>query len=254
VNPQQKEYARFQKLMTADVNAAIRGAFEAGAEEVTVADGHHSGRNILIEELDPRASLHSGSSSPLAMVQGLDEGVDAAMFVGYHARMGSGQAILDHTWSSSTVDSVWLNGQAMGEIGWNAAVCGDLDVPVILLSGDQTACAEAVQLLGPVETAVVKQASGRMAAQCLPPKVAQQLIHEAAIRAVERLRNGQAPEPLRLELPMTLTVELLSSDMADRAQILPGARRLAGKKVEVVAENARDAYRAFRSLIALARP
>ena len=253
VDPRHKDYIRFQKLMTADVNAAVRGACDAGAQEVVVADGHHSGRNILIEELDPRASLHAGSPSPLAMVQGLDSGVSAAMFVGYHARMGAQQAILDHTWSSSSMAGVWLNGQVMGEIGWNAAVCGDLDVPLIMISGDQTACAEAVSLVGPVETAIVKQASGRMSAKCLPPQVTQQRIYEAAVRAIERLGQGQAPGPLHLRQPLTLTVELMASDMADRAEILPGARRLEGKRIEVVCTNALEAYRAFRALAALAR-
>ena len=50
--------------MTGDVNAAIRGAFAGGATSVVVTDGHYNGRNILIEELDSRATLNSGSPSP----------------------------------------------------------------------------------------------------------------------------------------------------------------------------------------------
>jgi D-amino peptidase len=247
------EYARFRKLMTGDVNAAIRGAYDAGAKEVIVADGHGSGRNILIEELDPRARLNSGSPSPFAMIQGVDSGVSAAMFVGYHARNGSKDAILDHTWSSSSVANVWLNGRAIGEIGWNAAVCGHFQVPVIMISGDQTACAEAVELLGPIETAVVKQATGRMAAECLPPEVAQRAIREAAERAVGRLRARETAQPLRFEVPLRLTLELPHSDMADRAAILPGARRVAGRQVEIETDDAPTAYRAFRAFVGLAR-
>ncbi len=254
VNSNHKEYDRFRKLMTGDVNAAIEGAYEGGAEEVIVADGHGSARNILIEELDTRARLNSGSPSPFAMVQGVDTGVDAAMFVGYHARVGSRNAILDHTWSSTCVANVWLNGEPVGEIGWNASVCGHFGVPVIMLSGDQTACAEAVVLLGPVETAEVKQARGRMAAECLPPEVSQHKIRQAAARAVRGLRAGQAPEPLRLEAPIRATLELATSDMADRAALLPGAVRMEGKRVEITVDDAPTAYRAFRSAVALARP
>jgi D-amino peptidase len=253
VDPKHKEYDRFRKLMTGDVNAAIEGAFEGGAQEVTVADGHGSGRNILVEELDARARLNSGSPSPFSMVQGINTGIDAAMFVGYHARVGSPNAILDHTWSGTCVAGVWLNGRPVGEIGWNAAVCGHYGAPVILISGDQTACAEAVDLLGPVETAVVKEASGRMAAECLPPQVARQKIAGAARRAVERLRQGQAPAPLQLDLPVIVTVELVHSQMADRAAIFPGTRRLEGKQVEFTAEDAPSAYRGFRAVVALAR-
>ena len=97
VNPSHPEYARFRKLMTADVNAAIRGAFAGGAASVSVTDGHNNSRNILIEELDSRATLHSGSPMPLSMVHGVDQGVDAVFFVGYHARIGAQNATLDHT-------------------------------------------------------------------------------------------------------------------------------------------------------------
>jgi D-amino peptidase len=253
VDSKHKEYDRFRKVMTGDVNAAVRGAFEGGATQVVVADGHGSARNILVEELDPRARLNSGSPSPLAMVQGVDAEVDAAMFVGYHARVGSRNAILDHTWSSSTVARVLLNGQPVGEIAWNAAVCGHFGVPVILISGDQTACAEARELLGPLEAVVVKQASGRMAAECLPPAVAQEHIQAAASRAVQRFLNGQGPAPWQPELPLTLTVELVHSEMADRAMLFPGARRPEDKRIDVQVDDALVAYRAFRAVVALAR-
>ena len=83
------EYARFRKLMTEDVNAAIKGALKADVDEILVVDGHGSGRNILIEDLHPQACLHSGNAAPFAMVQGVGSDVDAAMFIGYHARVGS---------------------------------------------------------------------------------------------------------------------------------------------------------------------
>jgi D-amino peptidase len=187
------------------------------------------------------------------MVQGVDSGVDGAMFVGYHARIGSQNAILDHTWSSRCVADVWLNGRPVGEIGWNAAVCGQFGVPVIMISGDQTACAEAADLLGAVETAVVKQANGRMAAECLSPEAAQERIYQAAKQAVRRLAAGQAPEPVQLERPVRVTVDLVQSDMADRAAILPGARRLSGKRIELSVEDAVTAYRTLRAVAALAR-
>jgi D-amino peptidase len=253
VDPQHKEYDRFRKLMTGDVNAAIRGAYAGGASELVVADGHAHGRNILVEKLDPRARLNSGSPSPLAMVQGADSGIDAAMFVGYHARVGSQNAILDHTWSGSTVARVQLNGKPIGEIGWNAAVCGHFGAPVILVSGDQTACGEARELLGAVEVAIVKQASGRMAAECLPPEVAQQRIEQAAARAVERFLDGLAPMPYRPASPIVVTLDLVHSEMADRAALFPGVHRPEDKRIEVDVDDMVSAYRAFRAIVALAR-
>ena len=252
VDHNNKEYGRFRKLMTADVNAAVRGAFDGGAEEVIVADGHGTARNILIEELDPRARLNSGSPSPLAMTQGAQTGIDAAMFIGYHAKVGTENAILDHTWSGA-VANVWINGRIVGEIGVNAAVCGYYGAPVIMISGDQSACAEARELLGRIETAEVKQATGRMAAECLPPEVTQVLIYEAAQRAVSRFGAGQAVEPFRNDAPVTMAVELVTSEMADKAMMIPGARRPEGKKVEITATDMPTAYRAMRAAVSLAR-
>jgi D-amino peptidase len=147
--------------MTQDINAAIRGAFESGADEVLVTDGHDRGTNILLEELDPRAHLICGDNSPLAMIQGVDQGVDGVIFVGYHARAGSYKGILDHTWSSRRVANLWLNDILVGEYGLNGAVAGHFNVPVLMLTGDQTACAQASELLGNIETVVVKTAISR---------------------------------------------------------------------------------------------
>jgi D-amino peptidase len=238
--------------MTGDVNAAIRGAFEGGASQVIVSDGHNLGRNILIEELDPRARLNSGSVSPLSMVQGVEDSVDGVIFVGYRARIGSQDAILEHTWSDERVANFWIDGELFGEIGLNASVCGHFGVPVIMISGDQTACAEASALLGGIETVVVKQASGRMAAECLPPALAQEKIQEAAASAVTRLRDGQAPKPLSLRGPVTMAIDFVQSEMADRAALLPGAIR-AGRRVEYTAPDILTIYSAFRAALALAR-
>ena len=205
VTPGHAEYARFRRLMTQDVNAAIRGVFEAGAEEVLVADGHWNGSNVLVEELDSRARLNTGSPAPFSMMQGIDERVDGVIFIGYHARNGSASAILDHTWSSKTVANVWLNDILTGEYGLNASLAGHFGVPVIMVSGDQTACAQVTELLGEMETAVVKKATGRFAAECLTPQAAQEMISASAANAVRRLAEGDVPDPhggIRCVLPV----------------------------------------------------
>ncbi len=253
VSPSHAEYPRFRRLMTQDVNAAIRGAFAAGATQVMVTDGHNNSRNILIEELDERAVLNSGSPMPLSMVHGVDQGVDGVIYVGYHGRMGAQSAILDHTWSDERVANLWINDKLFGESALNGAVCGHFGVPVIMVSGDQTVCAEVREAFGDVETAQVKKAIGRMAAECLPPAVTGRLIEEAAHRAVERLQAGKAPAPLKVPAPINMVLELVQSEMADKAMIMPGARRLEDRKVQYVADDMVTIYYAFRTLLALAR-
>src|SRR3990172_3210653 len=149
VTPGTDEWQRCRRLMAGDANAAINGAFTAGAEAVTVSDAHWNMRSIELEQLDPRARLHSGSPSPFSMVQGIDDkpGYDALAFIGYHARAGAKKGVLCHTWSDK-VAGVWLNGVEVGEIGLNAAVAGHYGVPVIAMSGGHTACLEGQTLLG----------------------------------------------------------------------------------------------------------
>jgi D-amino peptidase len=257
VTPGHAEYGRFRQLMTEDVNAAVRGAFAAGADEVIVSDGHWNATNILIEKIDARARLNSGSPRPYSMIEGIDEGVDGALFIGYHARAGTPNAILDHTWSSSRVEGVWLTPaggerMAIGEIGLNGAVCGHFGAPVVMISGDQSACAEAASLFPGIVTAVVKQAKGRNAAECLPPSVTAELIEQCAAKGVDHLLGERPPKPLRLQGPVTVAVEYVKSEMADDAAILPGAQRAEAKVVEFIARDMHEAYRAFRSLVGLA--
>ena len=251
VTPGHAEYARFRRLMTQDVNAAIRGACEAGADEIIVADGHWNGSNILVEELDPRARLNTGSPSPFSMMQGIDESVDGVMLIGYHARNGTPNAILDHTWSSKTVANIWLNDILTGEYGLNGALAGHFGVPVIMVSGDQTACAQVLDILGDMESAVVKQATGRFAGECLTPEVSQELIFTTAARAITRLTDGDVPDPFVLDTPVRVIVEFFTSDMADRATRIPFTHR-DGTRVSLTTQEMASAYSGFRAMVMLA--
>jgi D-amino peptidase len=64
-------YPLAQRLMTAEANAAIEGAFAGGAERVVVNDSHGSMDNLLHEELDPRARLIFGTPKLDCMAEGL---------------------------------------------------------------------------------------------------------------------------------------------------------------------------------------
>jgi D-amino peptidase len=239
--------------MTDDVNAAIRGAFEGGASDVVITDGHGGGSNILVEKLDSRAKLNAGNASPFVMVQGIQSGdFDGVIFVGYHARSGTPNGILAHTWSSKRVANVWLNEVVMGEYGLNGALCGYFGAPVLMITGDQTACTQAVELLGELETVEVKQATSFQSAECLTPTVAQEMIQSAAARAVKRLGRGEAPTPYKVAEPIKGIVEFRLVEMADSASRLPGAIRLDGTRIQFTAPDMPVAYKSFRAAIGLA--
>jgi D-amino peptidase len=221
------DYERGRRWMTEEANAAIGGAFEGGATAVLVNDSHGDMRNLLIDDLDPRAELISGSLKPLSMVQGIGPELGVALFVGYHAGAGSKAGILDHTYYGRVVAHCRVGGRDWNETAINAAVCGTFGVPVALVTGDSTVCAQAIELLPQVETVVVKDAITRYAARCLSPKAARERIREGAARAVRRAIGGGL-QPFRPTPPHRLEVEFANAACADAAELVPGTVRSGG--------------------------
>lgn len=238
-----REYEKFRQLMTREVNAAIAGAYEAGATEVVVGDSHGDAQNIDVEALDPRVRLIRAWPRPLGMMQGVDASFGAVVFVGYHAAEGRESAVLSHTFSGRI--EVELDGVAVSEAGFNAAIAGDFGVPVVFLSGDQTICADARKLLGPIETAAVKDATGFFSASMMHPEQAQKLIREGVRRGVERraeLKPYRVARPVKLQLRYKDTVD------AEVVSFLPGVERPSGR---VVVFTGRDMVEVSRFLEAV---
>ncbi|UQA60931.1 M55 family metallopeptidase [Polyangium aurulentum] len=221
------DYERARRWMTAEANAAIHGAFDAGATDVLVNDAHGDMRNLLPEELDPRIELISGSLKPLSMVQGVGAGFGCALFIGYHAGAGSRAGILDHTFYGRVVARCRVGGRDFNETAINAAVCGSHGIPVALVTGDGTVCAQAREILVDVETLAVKDAITRYAARTLTPIVAQERIREAAARAVQRAQEG-AFAPFQPPTPMNLEIDFVNAACADAAELVPHTERRGG--------------------------
>lgn len=251
-NPDRYDYERGRALMTAEANAVIAGVLDAEpTAEILVADAHGSYRNVLPEELDRRVRLVRGKPRPLGMLGGLDEHTDAVLLVGYHARAGGGPGVLAHTMSDGILD-VRVAGRSLGEIGLNTAMAGHFGVPVVLLSGDDAACAELRELVPAALTVAVKQALGQAAAVALHPEEARELLREGAAQAIAR--HGQAG-PLSLTGtrspagPLSVEVDLFSPVSVDLAMLVPGVSR--GEDACTVAFTATDFAEAYRLVLLL---
>src|SRR2546421_1527173 len=179
VLPNGSEYQTCRGYMTGDANAAILGAYDAGATEVLVNDSHWIMRNLLLEQLDPRARVIKGFHRPMCMVHGLDESFDAAVFVGYHSCAGTEGGVLNHTLLGKEVQNLLLNGEPIGETRLNALMAGHYGVPVAFVAGDTAVCAEARSVLGDdLTTYAVKDGIDMFAANCIHPEVTKQGIRE----------------------------------------------------------------------------
>lgn len=244
------EYADGRKWMAQDVNAAVEGALAAGATEVVVNDSHGSMRNIDPDDLHPRAILISGSPKPLSMMQGIDSSFAACLFIGYHAKAGTENAILDHTISSSVVRSIRVNGIEMPELGLNAAIAGYYGVPVVLVSGDTAVCKQAGEILGKdVVTVAVKEAQGRLAAKLVP-------LAEARLKLTAGVKEalGKLPriKPYKLASPYDFELTYHVSAQADMGAMIPGAKRIDARTLTFTAADYIEGFRALRAMINIA--
>jgi len=243
------------ELMVGEANAAITGAFAAGATEVVVNDSHGTMFNLTPADLDPRAVLIQGQK-PWSMVEGArpiagDTAArfDVALFIGYHARAGHPSGVIAHTYSSAPTDTT-LGGRPVGETGINAAVLGAWGIPVGLVTGDDALAAETADWLPWTEAVVVKRVVSRRAAASFHPSIARDLVRAAAERAVRRAAAGEL-RPLTVESPVVIEVDFRDAGEADHAAIVPGAERCRDRGVRFVGPDAPTAYRGFLSAIRL---
>ena len=201
LGPSGFEYQRFREFMTAEVNAAIEGARSAGAGEILVADSHGNGQNLLIDKLPKDVKIVRSWPRPLDMVGGLDDSFDGVIFLGYHASTDNLTGVRAHTFSSGRLTSVKLNGTPVTEGAWNAAIAGELGVPVIMVAGDDATVEEVSSLVGNVEGAVVKWALSFHSATTLQPEAAYDLIRDKASRAVKNIKKYK---PYKVKNPVTV--------------------------------------------------
>lgn len=234
-------YAEMRERMTAHVAAACEGAFAAGAEEVTVKDAHGTGRNILHDRLPRRTRLIRGwAPDPLMMVQGIEEGFDAALMIGYHARAGSAANPLAHTMSMGRIALMEIDGRPVGEYELYALAAALHGTPVMLLSGDAELCRDARAFCPALTVVPVMEGLGASVTG-LHPAEAEERIREGSEAA---LRGDLSACRLAVPERPLLRIRYREGPQAVKAGHYPGARRLDGVTVEFPAPDYLELLRA----------
>ena len=231
------EYARFREFMTQEVNAAIEAARGAGATDIVVSDSHGNGQNLLLEKLPRDILLIRSWPRPLMMMQGLDETFAGVIFIGYHTATTNPQGVRAHTISSARLADVRLKGVSVSEAGLNAAIAGHFNVPVIMVSGDDAVVKETQALLGNVEGAVVKWASGFHSAKTLMPEAGQQLIRERVKNAMARIKDFK---PYKLAAPVQLDVRFKNYRPSEVLSYLSVVERVDAHTIRYVGKDMLD--------------
>ena len=244
------EYGRFRDFMTREAVAAVTAARAAGATEVIVADAHGNGENLLIEQFPADVRLIRSWPRPLGMVAGVDQQVDAVIFIGYHASTNNPSGVRAHTFSSATLTRVALNGQNVSEGSWAAAIAGQFGVPVIMMSGDDAAIAEVRGAIGNIEAAETKRTLGFHSAMTLTPQASSDLITQRVKAAMARRAEFK---PYRVSTPVTVEVSFKNYLVAEVLAYLSGFERTDAHSIRYRAKDMAEAE-AVRTFITTYRP
>ncbi|MFF4101622.1 M55 family metallopeptidase [Streptomyces sp. NPDC001903] len=244
VLPGTPQWERCRPMFTSDVNAAVLGFLDGGADQVLINEAHWSMRNLLLERLDERAELLTGRHKTLTMVEGVQHGdVDGIAFVGYHTGAGS-EGVLAHTYLANSITGVWLNGTRASEGLLNAHVVAEYGVPVILVTGDDLTCVDADGYAPDAMKVAVKDHVSRYAAVCrTPARTAAEIraaAKEATALAVRRdpVRGG----------PYTVELEFDAAHLAMSATVVPGVERFGERRVAYTTETMYEGIRTFKAV------
>ncbi len=228
------EYERFRQFMTNEVNAAIDAARAAGANEFVISDSHGNGQNLLIDQLPDDVTIVRSWPREHSMMAGIDETFDGVIFLGYHASTNNTRGVRAHTMSSANITSLRLNGMTMTEGSMNAAIAGHFGVPVIMVSGDDIAVAENQVIIGDIEGAVVKWASGFHSARTLTPEAAYEVIRTRTKSAIDRIDDF---EPYVLDTPIELELSLKHYQPVELLSYLSNVEKVNSHTIRFVGED-----------------
>jgi len=217
-------YQEARRLMASEVNAVIEGINHGGALAV-IGDAHGNMLNVPIELLRGDFLYCAGEDKALSMMGGLDETFSGIIFLGYHGRFGTERAILDHTYSPTTVRETRINGVPVGEAEINAAIGGYFGVPVLMVCGDSATTAQLKPVFPKALMVETKESIGRFSAICKPPEKIRQYLYEGARKVVE---DSSGFENLyKYEGDIIMEIDWNTSAMAEVQTRIPGVVRKA---------------------------
>jgi len=241
----------YRKIATEEVNAAIRGIKKnhTNIGEILVCDSHARGENLVISDLESGAVIIKGSPRRFYMVEGINRKFNILFCLGYHSMAGSQRGGMDHSYSSSVIYNIKINGQYVGETEINAAVAGYYGVPLGFVSGDDVLAKEVQRFFGKkVEVVITKYGISRFSAKCRLPS---DVYSEIEIKAARAVSKCSTLKPFQFKTPLRAEFDLMTSVMGDMVEPLPGVKRISARTCTYVAQNILEFYDILRLICAL---
>jgi D-amino peptidase len=143
---------------------------------------------------------------------------------------------------------VWVDGERASEGLLNARVVAEYGVPVVLVTGDDVACEDALGYAPGALKVAVKDHVSRYAAVCRTPARTAADIRSAAEEAA---RLAVRHEPAR-EGPHTVELEFDAEHLSAAVTVVPGVGRTGERKVAYTSATMYEGIRTFKAVTTIA--
>lgn len=240
VSNKESRFSEGRKCMTDEINVCVKALKESGVEKVYVRDCHGDSYSAIWDQLTEEADYYISGDTADERFVGLND-CDAVILLGYHALAGTYAGTLDHSFSSPRIQDLILDGKPIGEIGVDMAIVGDYGKPVIMVSGDDKACAEAESYGTGLVTAEVKKGLSSYGAMLLPKAKAHALIREKTMEAVKKFKEIK---PFVLPKPIKLTVKLVERQKMPNLNVHPYIKMIDARTMEITTDSIETAVMA----------
>jgi D-amino peptidase len=212
--PSKPEDAPGYQMALHDVRNTVEYLFTHVSELVehrfVINDAHASMTNLFLSGLKcpDYVSLISGKPKAFGMMAGLNSSYDGVFFLGYHAKAGSLNGSIAHTFTDDVAD-VRLNETSLGEAGLGILLSHyGYGVPVHATFGDDALGKELQQLFGSQAPTHVtsKYALGWQTIHTNPTATKEQLHSPLVADAISLLPQSQRLDGVCVQLPLHLGV------------------------------------------------
>ncbi|MBN1970668.1 MAG: M55 family metallopeptidase [Candidatus Delongbacteria bacterium] len=209
---------RYNKIATEQLSCFINRiiALEPNTE-IYVADSHSIGNNIIWEDLPENVKLIRGFPRMYYMIQELDDSFSDLVLFGYHTAAGKG-GMMDHTYSSSSIFEIRINGKIVDEGLINAALAGEFGVPLSFVYGDDKTVEFFNSLYPEVPSLISKDAISRFSGVMKDRKT---ILKELSLKA-EELLYSLNERIITFDYPINAEITMTDSLRGYIASIIPG--------------------------------